>query len=202
MKENLIPRELIRKQIKIRSELIMKKFILILVTLILTVNVTSYGASKKKTVTQTSPQSIAEKFLNGFWKAYGEHVDYGPDYDYDSGEDVPRNRWVYKNNSVTQRYKNEYRKKMIIQAQVSSSPNCDGVCSGYPIIGDNGDPYQGPFRATDYNSKTGYVTLKPVPSKIGKMYSESIYKIKVIKVNGKWMVDDVISPNESNYFDF
>ena len=34
------------------------------------------------------------------------------------------------------------------------------------------------------------------------MYSESIYKIKVIKVNGKWMVDDVISPNESDYFDF
>lgn len=175
----------------------MKKFILMLVTLILMVNVASYGATKKKIArrTESTPQSVAEKFLNGFWKAYGG--DYSTT---DSDENAPRNRWVYKNNSVTQRYKNEYRKKMIIQAQVSSSPDCDGVCSEFPIIGDNGDPYQGPFRATNYNSETGYVTLKPVPSKIGKMYSESIYEIKVIKVNGKWMVDDVISPNES--FDF
>lgn len=34
------------------------------------------------------------------------------------------------------------------------------------------------------------------------MYATESYKIKVIKVSGKWMIDDVISPNEAGYFDF
>lgn len=184
----------------------MKKIFLITVGIMLVLTINSFSSTKKKTIrnTQQTPQNVAVNFLNGFWKAYEENVDYGSDYDYDHGEETPQNQWIYNNNSVTQRYKDEYRKKILIHAQILSTayPDCETECAGLPIIGDNGDPYQGPFEATNYDSNTGYVTLKPVPTKIGKMYATERYKIKVIKVNGKWMIDDVISPNEAGYFDF
>ena len=52
--------------------------------------------------------------------------------------------------------------------------------------------YTGKFKVVSYNSVNGYVTVKPI-----SLNSEyDTYQIKVIKRNGKWMVDDVISRYE------
>ena len=50
------------------------------------------------------------------WKAHGKNVDYSSDYNYNHGEDTSRNQWIYNNDSVTQRYKNKYREKILIHA--------------------------------------------------------------------------------------
>lgn len=55
------------------------------------------------------------------WKVHGENVDYSSDYNYNHGEDTSRNQWIYDNDSVTQRYKNKYREKILIHAQISYS---------------------------------------------------------------------------------
>ena len=45
----------------------MKKWILMLITLVLTVNVVSYGAAKKKVASNSNtPQKVAENFVNGY----------------------------------------------------------------------------------------------------------------------------------------
>mgnify|MGYP000056278278 CR=1 FL=1 len=45
----------------------MKKWILMLITLVLTVNVVSYGAAKKKVASNSNtPQKVAENFINGY----------------------------------------------------------------------------------------------------------------------------------------
>lgn len=151
----------------------MKKIFLIMVGIMLSISINSFSATKKRATgkTQQTPQSVAVNFINGFFKALLEERE---------------EKWIYNNGSVTQRYKNEYRNEIIEANRIAAS--CPGeICSGYPIIGEGGDFYTGKFKATNYNSSTSYVTVKPIQS-----FSNESYKIKVIKSNGKWMVDDVV----------
>ena len=158
----------------------MKKIFLIIIGIMLSININNFGATKKRTSgrTQQTPQSVAVNFINGFFKAL-------------RSESTDINQWMYNNTSVTQRYKNEYREKVLMGDQIAAT--CPGdICSGYPIIGEGGDIYIGKFKAINYNSANGYVTVKPI-----SLNSEyDTYQIKVIKRNGKWMVDDVISRYE------
>ena len=151
----------------------MKKIFLIMVGIMLSISINSFSATKKRATgkTQQTPQSVAVNFINGFFKAFLEERE---------------EKWIYNNGSVTQRYKNEYRNEIIEANRIAAS--CPGeICSEYPIVGEGGDLHTGKFKAVNYNSSTGYVTVKPT-----QFDSESdTYRIKVIKSNGKWMVDDV-----------
>jgi len=163
----------------------MKKIFLIIIGIMLSVNINNFAATKKRTSSkaQQTPQSVAINFINGFFKVF-------------ISESTNINQWMYNNTSVTQRYKNEYRKKMLIGDRIATT--CPGdICSGYPIVGEGGDIYTGKFKVVSYNSANGYVTVKPI-----SLNSEyDTYQIKVIKTNGKWMVDDVISRYEEGLFD-
>lgn len=115
---------------------------------------------------------MAVNFINNYFKAYT------------SGE-IDIDQWVYDNSSITQRYREEYRNEVLANENCSADGTID-ECS-FPIRDQGGDLYTGKFKAVNYNSSTGYVTVKPT-----QFDSESdTYRIKVIKSNGKWMVDDV-----------
>ena len=146
----------------------MKKIFLIMLGIMLSISINSFSATKKRAAgkTQQTPQSVAVNFINSYFKAILEQRD---------------EKYIL----VTQKYKNKYRNEML-KAKNCSEDYID-LCPGYPIIGEGGDFYTGKFKAVNYNSSTGYVTVKPT-----QFDSESdTYRIKVIKSNGKWMVDDV-----------
>ena len=73
----------------------MKKLILMLVTFILTLNTISYGATKKKVVSNNSntPQKVAENFVNG----YSIRIRNGNS-----------DNWVLKNSNITENFRNIY----------------------------------------------------------------------------------------------
>lgn len=152
----------------------MKKVFLVMVGIMLSISINSFSATKKRAIgkTQQTPQSVAVNFINNYFKAYT------------SGE-IDINQWVYDNSLVTQRYRDEYRNEVLENENCSADGTID-ECS-FPIRGEGGDLYTGKFKATNYNSSTGYVTVKPLQS----VFNDS-YKIKVIKVNSKWMIDDVV----------
>lgn len=164
----------------------MKKIFLIIIGIMLSVNINNFAATKKRTSgkAQQTPQSVAVNFINGFFKSFSSK----------STNIIDQS--VYSNTSVTQRYKNEYREKRLIGDRIAAT--CPGdICSGYPIVGEGGDIYTGKFKVVSYNSVNGYVTVKPIS--LNTEYDT--YQIKVIKTNGKWMVDDVISRYEEGLFD-
>ena len=152
----------------------MKKVFLVMVGIMLSIGINSFSATKKRAIgkTQQTPQSVAVNFINNYFKAYT------------SGE-IDIDQWVYDNSLVTQRYRDEYRNEVLENENCSADGTID-ECS-FPIRGEGGDLYTGKFKATNYNSSTGYVTVKPLQS----VFNDS-YKIKVIKVNSKWMIDDVV----------
>ena len=152
----------------------MKKVFLVMVGIMLSISINSFSATKKRAIgkTQQTPQSVAVNFINNYFKAYT------------SGE-IDINQWVYDNSLVTQRYRDEYRNEVLENENCSADGTID-ECS-FPIRGEGGDLYTGKFKATNYNSSTGYVTVKPLQS----VFNDS-YKIKVIKVTSKWMIDDVV----------
>lgn len=152
----------------------MKKIFLIMVGIMLSISINSFSATKKRASgkTQQTPQSVAVNFINNYFKAYT------------SGE-IDIDQWVYDNSSITQRYREEYRNEVLANENCSADGTID-ECS-FPIRDQGGDLYTGKFKATNYNSSTSYVTVKPRQS-----FSNESYKIKVIKSNGKWMVDDVV----------
>ena len=142
----------------------MKKVFLVMVGIMLSISINSFSATKKRAIgkTQQTPQSVAVNFINNYFKAYT------------SGE-IDINQWVYDNSLVTQRYRDEYRNEVLENENCSADGTID-ECS-FPIRGEGGDLYTGKFKATNYNSSTGYVTVKPLQS----VFNDS-YKIKVIKV--------------------
>ena len=150
----------------------MKKIFLIMLGIMLSISINSFSATKKRAAgkTQQTPPSVAVNFINSYFKAILEQRD---------------EKYILNNSLVTQKYKNKYRNEML-KAKNCSEDYID-LCPGYPIIGEGGDFYTGKFKATNYNSSTSYVTVKPIQS-----FSNESYKIKVIKSNGKWMVDDVV----------
>ena len=152
----------------------MKKVFLVMVGIMLSISINSFSATKKRAIgkTQQTPQGVAVNFINNYFKAYT------------SGE-IDIDQWVYDNSLVTQRYRDEYRNEVLENENCSADGTID-ECS-FPIRGEGGDLYTGKFKATNYNSSTGYVTVKPLQS----VFNDS-YKIKVIKVNSKWMIDDVV----------
>ena len=151
----------------------MKKIFLIMLGIMLSISINSFSATKKRAAgkTQQTPQSVAVNFINSYFKAILEQRD---------------EKYILNNSLVTQKYKNKYRNEMLKAKNCSAS--CPGkICSEYPIVGEGGDLHTGKFKAVNYNSSTGYVTVKPT-----QFDSESdTYRIKVIKSNGKWMIDDV-----------
>ena len=152
----------------------MKKVFLVMVGIMLSISINSFSATKKRAIgkTQQTPQSVAVNFINNYFKAYT------------SGE-IDIDQWVYDNSLVTQRYRDEYRNEVLENENCSADGTID-ECS-FPIRDQGGDLYTGKFKAVNYNSSTGYVTVKPT-----QFDSESdTYRIKVIKSNGKWMIDDV-----------
>ena len=152
----------------------MKKVFLVMVGIMLSISINSFSATKKRATgkTQQTPQSVAVNFINSYFKAYT------------SGE-IDIDQWVYDNSLVTQRYRDEYRNEVLENENCSADGTID-ECS-FPIRDQGGDLYTGKFKAVNYNSSTGYVTVKPT-----QFDSESdTYRIKVIKSNGKWMIDDV-----------
>ena len=160
-----------------------KKIFLIVIGIMLSININSFSAVKKKVSerTQQTPQSVAVNFINGFFKAFLE---------------VREEEWIYNNSSVTEKYKIEYQEKRRIGDILAES--CPGeICSGYPIIGEGGDIYTGKFEVKNYNSSNGYVIVKPV----GFDSEYDMYIIEVIKLNDKWMVDGVVSRHEEELFD-
>ncbi|WP_369712641.1 hypothetical protein AB8B23_10115 [Leptotrichia sp. HSP-342] len=153
----------------------MKKIFLIIIGVMMSISINNFSATKKRAtgkVQQQSPQSMAVNFINNYFKAYT------------SGE-IDIDQWVYDNSSITQRYRKEYRNEVLANENCSPDGTID-ECS-FPIRDQGGDLYTGKFKATNYNPSTGYVTVKPIQS-----FSNESYKIKVIKSNGKWMVDDVV----------
>ena len=73
----------------------MKKWILMLITLVLTVNVVSYGAAKKKVASNSNtPQKVAENFINGYAVR---------------SENKNKDNWVLKNQNITEDFKDIYR---------------------------------------------------------------------------------------------
>ena len=152
----------------------MKKVFLVMVGIMLSISINSFSATKKRAIgkTQQTPQSVAVNFINTYFKAYT------------SGE-IDIDQWVYDNSLVTQRYRDEYRNEVLENENCSADGTID-ECS-FPIRDQGGDLYTGKFKAVNYNSSTGYVTVKPT-----QFDSESdTYRIKVIKSNDKWMIDDV-----------
>lgn len=152
----------------------MKKVFLVMVGIMLSISINSFSATKKRAIgkTQQTPQSVAVNFINNYFKAYT------------SGE-IDIDQWVYDNSLVTQRYRDEYRNEVLENENCSADGTID-ECS-FPIRDQGGDLYTGKFKAVNYNSSTGYVTVKPT-----QFDSESdTYRIKVIKSNDKWMIDDV-----------
>ena len=152
----------------------MKKVFLVMVGIMLSISINSFSATKKRAIgkTQQTPQSVAVNFINNYFKAYT------------SGE-IDIDQWVYDNSLVTQRYRDEYRNEVLENENCSADGTID-ECS-FPIRDQGGDLYTGKFKAVNYDSSTGYVTVKPT-----QFDSESdTYRIKVIKSNDKWMIDDV-----------
>ena len=152
----------------------MKKIFLIIIGIMMSISINNFSATKKRAAgkMQQTPQSVAVNFINNYFKAYT------------SGE-IDIDQWVYDNSSITQRYREEYRNESLANEKCSADGTID-ECS-FPIREQGGDLYTGKFKAVNYNSSTGYVTVKPT-----QFDSESdTYRIKVIKSNGKWMIDDV-----------
>ena len=152
----------------------MKKIFLIIIGIMMSISINNFSATKKRAAgkMQQTPQSVAVNFINNYFKAYT------------SGE-IDIDQWVYDNSSITQRYREEYRNEVRAKEKCSADGTID-ECS-FPIREQGGDLYTGKFKAVNYNSSTGYVTVKPT-----QFDSESdTYRIKVIKSKGKWMIDDV-----------
>ena len=150
----------------------MKKIFLIIIGIMMSISINNFSATKKRAAgkMQQTPQSVAVNFINNYFKAYT------------SGE-IDIDQWVYDNSSISQRYREEYRNEVL---ENCSADGTIDECS-FPIRDQGGDLYTGKFKAVNYNSSTGYVTVKPT-----QFDSESdTYRIKVIKSNGKWMIDDV-----------
>ena len=135
----------------------MKKVFLVMVGIMLSISINSFSATKKRAIgkTQQTPQSVAVNFINNYFKAYT------------SGE-IDINQWVYDNSLVTQRYRDEYRNEVLENENCSADGTID-ECS-FPIRGEGGDLYTGKFKATNYNSSTGYVTVKPLQSVFNDSY--------------------------------
>ena len=151
----------------------MKKWILMLITLVLTVNVVSYGAAKKKVASNSNtPQKVAENFING----YAIRIRNGNS-----------DNWVLKNSNITENFRNLYEELV----EYHNNFDWDGETMpieylGVPMDGEwiltGQDPdTNGGYKAIYYDEDTGYVILK----------SRNIYStyVKMVNINGNWYVD-------------
>ena len=146
----------------------MKKWILMLITLILTVNVVSYGAAKKKIASNSNtPQKVAENFVNG----YSIRIRNGNS-----------DNWVLKNSNITENFRNIYEELV----EYHNSFDWDGGTMpieylGVPMDGEwiltGQDPdTNGGYKAIYYDEDTGYVILK----------SRNVHRtyVKMVNING------------------
>ncbi len=152
----------------------MKKLILMLITLILTVNVVSYGATKKKVASNNSntPQKVAENFVNG----YSIRIRNGNS-----------DNWVLKNSNITENFRNIYEELV----EYRNNFDWDGGTMpieylGVPMDGEwiltGQDPdTSGGYKAIYYDEDTGYVLLR----------SQNVHNtyVKIVNIDGNWYVD-------------
>ena len=146
----------------------MKKWILMLITLVLTVNVVSYGAAKKKVASNSNtPQKVAENFINGYAVR---------------SENKNKDNWVLKNQNITEDFKDIYRELVEYNNNADWSEGIPEDYLGVPMIltGQDSDT-NGGYKAVYYDEETGYVILK----------SRNIYStyVKMVNIDGNWYVD-------------
>ena len=150
----------------------MKKWILMLITFVLTVNVVSYGAAKKKVASNSNtPQKVAENFINGYAVR---------------SENKNKDNWVLKNQNITEDFKDIYRELVEYNNNADWSEGIPEDYLGVPmdaewiLTGQDSDT-NGGYKAVYYDEETGYVILK----------SRNIYStyVKMVNINGNWYVD-------------
>ena len=150
----------------------MKKWILMLITLILTVNVVSYGAAKKKVASNNNtPQKVAEDFVNG----YSIRTRNG------NGDN-----WVLKNQNITEDFRDIYGQLVEYDNNADWSEGIPEDYLGVPmdanwvLTGQDPDT-NGGYKAIYYDEDTGYVILK----------SRNVHRtyVKMVNINGTWYVD-------------
>lgn len=114
--------------------------------------------------------SVALKFLN-------QYADFC-DNRYNSKETHGVEEWVEKNQLLT----DHFRKRFI--AMLDSAERADPELGlDYDLIFDAQDYPDNGFEITDYNKQSGYVTLS------GRDLTEFKVIVKVVRYNGKWLVD-------------
>ena len=150
----------------------MKKLILMLVTFILTLNVISYSAAKKKVASNSNtPQKVAENFINGYAVR---------------SENKNKDNWVLKNQNITEDFKDIYRELVEYNNNADWSEGIPEDYLGVPmdaewILTGRDSDTNGGYKAVYYDEETGYVILK----------SRNIYStyVKMVNIDGNWYVD-------------
>ena len=150
----------------------MKKLILILIVFILTLNTVSYGASKKKAVSNSNatPQKVAENFVNGYSVRNGSSQD----------------NWVLKNQNITEDFRDIYGQLVEYNNNADWSEGIPEDYLGVPMDADwiltgQAPDTNGGYKAIYYDEDTGYVLLR----------SRNVHNtyVKMVNIDGNWYVD-------------
>lgn len=144
----------------------MKKYIFLIIIFVIGVNINSFSTIKKKNIktTKNSATQIPEaaKVVIKFFNGYVEALEINNDQNYIENSDL-----------ITDKFKAEYLSELLYNYQ-SEVPEC------VPIICGNDIPRG--YKFVSYDENKGIVLIRGIGL-------ESRGKVKVKKVNGKWLVD-------------